>query len=242
MAARRMFSNRFTNSAKFLKMPLEAQALYFHLALNADDDGVCEGFTIMRLIGSSEDSLKLLNLKGYIQILNEDLVVFIVDWLEHNKIRPDRKIDSVYKHLLIESNPEVKLIETRERKDRIKEVVHGTSHGQKKDSIGKVRLGKDRLVKENISAFFDRVWSNYPNKKGKGGIKPATIEKLYKEYTEEELLRCIERYKKEIETKGIEERFIKYGSTFFNGGFLDYTDENYQEAKVINSRFANMRL
>ncbi|MDN7029780.1 hypothetical protein FIV28_02950 [Lactiplantibacillus plantarum] len=37
MAQRRMFSNRITDSAKFLKMPLSSQALYFHLGLHADD-------------------------------------------------------------------------------------------------------------------------------------------------------------------------------------------------------------
>jgi len=38
MASRRMISNHIVGSAKFLKMPAETQALYFHLCTNADDD------------------------------------------------------------------------------------------------------------------------------------------------------------------------------------------------------------
>ena len=40
-----MFSKEITNSSKFLMMSLSAQALYFHLGMNSDDDGFCEHFT-----------------------------------------------------------------------------------------------------------------------------------------------------------------------------------------------------
>ena len=39
MAERRMFTQKITESDAFLDMPLSAQALYFHLCMNADDDG-----------------------------------------------------------------------------------------------------------------------------------------------------------------------------------------------------------
>ena len=39
MAERRMFSKPLTSSDLFLEMPKDAQLLYFHLALDADDDG-----------------------------------------------------------------------------------------------------------------------------------------------------------------------------------------------------------
>ena len=66
MAERRMFAKTIINSAKFLKMPSETQALYFHLGLNADDDGVVEAFSVMRAIGVSEDSLKILVAKDFV--------------------------------------------------------------------------------------------------------------------------------------------------------------------------------
>ena len=59
MATRRMFSARITESTRFIKMPVSTQALYFHLGLRADDDGVVEAYPVMTTIGASEDDLKI---------------------------------------------------------------------------------------------------------------------------------------------------------------------------------------
>ena len=117
MAQRRMFNLKIVDSAKFLKMPISSQLLYFHLGLRADDDGIVEAYNILRLIGSSEDDLKVLVSKGFIKVLNEDMVTFICDWTVHNKIRPDRKIDSIYKELLLETLPNTKLLGSKQRAD-----------------------------------------------------------------------------------------------------------------------------
>ena len=60
MAERRMFSKRIINTARFLKMPTSTQCLYFHLGLNADDDGIVEAYTIMNSIGATDGGLKML--------------------------------------------------------------------------------------------------------------------------------------------------------------------------------------
>ncbi|MFW9601851.1 MAG: hypothetical protein ACMV1B_05980 [Prevotella sp.] len=129
MAERRMFAKTIINSARFLKMPSETQALYFHLGLHADDDGVVEAFSVMRSIGVSEDSLKILVAKDFVRVLNDDLVSYILDWNEHNKIRPDRKADSVYKDLLLQFVPDAHLIEKRPRAD-LKKINGRTMDGQ----------------------------------------------------------------------------------------------------------------
>ena len=144
MADRRMFSKRLTNSAKFIKMPPSTQNLYFHLGLNADDDGVVEAYSIIKQINATEDDLKVLVAKEFVKVLNEDLVTYIVDWRENNKLRADRKIDSIYKDLLLQVLPQTKLLEAKVRADRKKEDENiGTSHGQPKDGIGQDRIGKD---------------------------------------------------------------------------------------------------
>ena len=117
MASKRMFSQRFIDSAKFQKMPKTSQLLYFYLALHADDDGVVEAYNIIRFYGMSEDDFKILVAKGFVQVLNEDLVSYITDWTEHNKIRADRKVDSLYQNLLIEKNPGIKLVKHKPRSD-----------------------------------------------------------------------------------------------------------------------------
>lgn len=149
MATRRMFSKNIIESARFLRMPISSQALYFHLGIKADDDGVVEAYTVLRMTGATEDDLRVLSAKGLIVVLNEDLVTFITDWHEHNKIRPDRKIDSMYKDLLVQVLPDVDLIEKRRRADVKKLDDQRTDNGQPMDRIGKVRLGKDRLGKES---------------------------------------------------------------------------------------------
>ena len=172
MAERRMFSKKIIDSARFIKMPTSSQALYFHMGVRADDDGVVEGYNVMRMIGATEDDLKVLVAKGFVTILNEDLVAYINDWKEHNLIRADRKIDSIYKDLLLQIVPEVQILEPKQRSD-VKNKQVNTSNGQPvdnqwttngqpmdvqmpsmdgemsaQDRLGKDRLGKDRLGKD----------------------------------------------------------------------------------------------
>ena len=117
MAERRMFSKRIIESARFLRMPASSRLLYFDLGMRADDDGVVEAYTVIRATGATEDDFKILVAKNFLKILNEDLVSYITDWSENNRIRPDRKIDSIYKGLLIQVLPDVELVEKRERAD-----------------------------------------------------------------------------------------------------------------------------
>lgn len=74
MADRRMFSKRITNSARFLRMSNSAQALYLHIGMAADDDGVVEAYPIMQMVGASEADLDLLAEKGFVKVLNDVVV------------------------------------------------------------------------------------------------------------------------------------------------------------------------
>ena len=62
MAQRRMFSKKITDTDLFLDLPASAQNLYFHLNMHADDDGFLGNVkTIKRMVGASDDDLKLKN-------------------------------------------------------------------------------------------------------------------------------------------------------------------------------------
>ena len=102
MAERRMVSKTIMQTQKFLRLPLETQALYVHLVINSDDDGIVEAFPVVRMIGASEDSLGLLVIKQFIKPLNQDMVYFITDFNEQNKIRPDRHKPSIHRNLAIQ--------------------------------------------------------------------------------------------------------------------------------------------
>lgn len=117
MGDRRMISRTVVDSARFLKMPATSQNLYFHLVVNADDDGIVEAYRVMAMCKAHEDDLRVLVGKQFVQILNEDLVTYIIHWRQMNVLRADRKTDSIYKDLLLQVNPDVELLEKKERSD-----------------------------------------------------------------------------------------------------------------------------
>ena len=90
MAARRMFAKAIIGSARFLRMPATARLLYYDLGMQADDDGIVEAFAVMRTTGASEDDLNVLVAKGFVRVLDDDLVTIIVDWKKNNYIQKDR--------------------------------------------------------------------------------------------------------------------------------------------------------
>lgn len=76
--------------------------------------------------------------------------------------------------------------------------------------------------------IFAALWELYPRKKGKGNVKTAQKKKIAK-IGIEEMTRAIERYKEQIRTHKTDIDHVQYGGTFFNSGYIDYLDENYQE-------------
>ena len=135
MAERRMFAKTIIDSDAFLDMPLSSQALYFHLSMRADDDGFINNpKKIQRMVGSSEDDLKLLIAKRFI-IAFESGVIVIKHWKIHNYIQKDRYKPTMYqdeKSMLVDKNNKSYTVET--------ECIHD---GYSLET--QVRLGKDRL-------------------------------------------------------------------------------------------------
>ena len=143
MAQRRMFSKRITETDLFLDMPMSAQCLYFHLNMSADDDGfIGNAKTIRRMIGASEDDLKLLLSKEFLIPFKSGVVV-IKDWRIHNYIRSDRYTETVYR----EEKKELKVLENGRYDTGIPNVIpNDNQNGYQMDT--QVRLGKDRLGKD----------------------------------------------------------------------------------------------
>ena len=136
MAGRRMFSKAVISSARFLTMPPSSRLLYYDLGMAADDDGIVEAFTVMRTTGAVEDELKVLISKGFVFLLNDELVAYITDWAINNQIRKDRYQPSIYRNLLVKlpTDTEPATIGLPVGKQR------STQYRE-----GKVRLGEDRI-------------------------------------------------------------------------------------------------
>ena len=96
MAEKRMFSNRVIDTDEFLEMPATAQMLYFHLSMNADDDGfVGKPKTIMRMCRASQDDLTVLLGKQFVISFDTGVIV-IRHWKIHNYIRKDMYHPTIY--------------------------------------------------------------------------------------------------------------------------------------------------
>ena len=90
MAQKRMFDKIITNDDNFLEMPNSTQALYFHLSMNADDDGFVNNWkSIMKITGTKEDDLKILISKSYLIPFDSGILV-IKHWRINNYLRGDR--------------------------------------------------------------------------------------------------------------------------------------------------------
>ena len=96
MAQKRMFNKTVVESDEFIEMPDSSQNLYFHLSMNADDDGFVDNWkSIMRMTGKKEDDLKILIAKKFI-IPFESGVIVIRHWRLNNYIRNDRHKETAY--------------------------------------------------------------------------------------------------------------------------------------------------
>lgn len=147
MAERRMFAKKITESDAFLDMPSSTQMLYFHLSMNADDDGfVNNPKKIQRMCGASDDDFKLLIAKSFV-ILFESGIIVIKHWKMHNYIQSDRYRPTDYvdeKSMLgIKKNKAYTLDVNKMDTKCIQDVSVG------KDSIGKDRLGEDSIDKDS---------------------------------------------------------------------------------------------
>ena len=214
MAERRMLSKKIFQSRKFLMMPFEAQALYTHLILSSDDDGVVEAFPIVRMIGAKEDSLGLLVVKKFILPLNDDMVYFITDFEEQNKIRADRVQPSRYRELLLEKTG---LVVEGKRVTSQKKYIDGqvtdkclTDDGQVTDkcphSIGKDSIGKDSIV-ESRSANDDE--KNLIFKK----LKEAFGEMSVNGTMVEEVERLLQQYGQELVVLALDKTILNAGKS-----------------------------
>ena len=152
MAERRMMSKSIIKSDTFLDMPATTQNLYFHMLLDADDDGFINApKSIMRMIGAKDDDMKVLAAKQFV-IPFESGVVVIKDWKIHNYIQNDRYKPSTLPErdlLNIQKDKTYTLKSDVSRMDT--ECIQTVSIG--KDRLGKDRLGKDRLGKDSIDTL-----------------------------------------------------------------------------------------
>lgn len=251
MAERRMMSKSIIKSDTFLDMPATTQNLYFHMLLDADDDGFINApKSIMRMIGAKDDDMKVLAAKQFV-IPFESGVVVIKDWKIHNYIQNDRYKPSTLPErdlLNIQKDKTYTLKNDVSRMDT--ECIQTVSIG--KDRLGKVRLGKDRIGKDSIDTLchvsHDIVDKShieiieYLNLKTGSKFKPTTkpyvqaIRSRLKEgYTVDDFKTVID--KKCREWKGTKlEKYLTPKTLFAPSHFDTYLNSNEMAAMTDTER------
>ena len=149
-----MFSPDIVCSDAFLEMPVSAQALYFHLAMRADDDGFVSPRSTMRLVGAGEDDLKVLLAKRFV-LPFESGVVVVKHWLIHNLIRADLYKETLYKKekSMLGLNENGAYTELRDGVSELKTIEAPRWLKERRKEVRTVnvpqtalRVGQDRLV------------------------------------------------------------------------------------------------
>ena len=154
MAEKRMFAKSIIDSDLFLDMPTSAQCLYFHLCMRADDEGFLNNpKKIQRIVGSSDDDIRLLIAKRFIIPFDSGVVV-IRHWKIHNIIRADRLQKTMFqnekKMLTIEENRAYEMNASQMSVKCQPTDRQLTDNCQSNDGIDKIRLDKISIDKNSI--------------------------------------------------------------------------------------------
>lgn len=156
MAQKRMFDKVVTTSDDFLELSAEAQCLYFHMGMLADDDGLAKNYrSYMKIIGATNEDLQSLIDKSFIYKFDSD-VIAIKHWKINNTVRNDRYRPTIFQNefsrLDIADNNEYIMLDTNGIPDGNQMDTKNSIDKNSKDKISKEKdsLEKKREEKNNI--------------------------------------------------------------------------------------------
>lgn len=144
MAQKRMFDKVVTTSDDFLELSAEAQCLYFHMGMLADDDGLAKNYrSYMKLIGATNEDLQSLIDKSFIYKFDSD-VIAIKHWKINNTVRNDRYRPTIFQN-------EFSRLDIADNNEYIMLDTNGIPDGNQldtKNSIDKISKEKNSLEKK----------------------------------------------------------------------------------------------
>lgn len=245
------------DSDAFLDMPATSQLLYFHLGMRADDDGfVNSPKRIQRMVGASEDDLKLLIAKGFL-IIFESGVVVIKHWRINNTIQSDRYKETTYKEelsmLKIKKNKAYTLSET----ENLQEIsasetkcFQNVSKMFPQYRLDKISIDKNSVEDDAESDDYDleeawkKIRSLYPqNRKNSFQMGKLKFLDMFRGVFDRKALvitiaRAIDLYKKDCEEQGDENfKYVPNMDKWFEecSGYWIEQAEEYERSKNVNT-------
>ena len=145
MAQKRMFDKVVTTSDDFLELSAEAQCLYFHMGMLADDDGLSKNYrSYMKLVGATDEDLQSLIDKSFIYKFDSD-VIAIKHWKINNTVRNDRYRPTIFQN-------EFSRLDIADNNEYIMLDTNGIPDGNQMDTKNSIdKNSKDKISKEKNS-------------------------------------------------------------------------------------------
>lgn len=240
MAERRMFTQKIVDSDAFLDMPLSSQALYFHLNMRADDDGfVNNPKKIQRMIGASEDDLKLLIAKRFI-LGFENGVIVIKHWRMHNLLRKDRYNPTQYQEQMARlqlkengsytENVEIPMVEAPEENVATTWQPNDNQMATQ-DRIGKDSIDKVRIDYDGIMDAYNSLCPSLPSIKSLSEARKKAIKARLTSYTIENIYEAFRKAEASDFLKGKNDR--NWQANF------DWIIKDANMAKILDGNYDN---
>lgn len=218
----------------------------FTLETKFGKDGYCFWFKLLELLGETEQHFIDCNDEEVLEymlaktLVSEDVGCNILDLLAKlNAIDKDLWNQKVVWSLNFVKNLDV-VYSRREINVYTKEDIQGLCKQKHPlngiiDNINPQSKVKESKAKESkvFIADSERLWKLYPLKNGKQEAMKK-IPKLIEKYTMEQMERTVSNYMEFVKFRrsdGFKDLNYQDGKTFFNKGYVDYLDENYEELK-----------
>lgn len=238
MAERRMFTQKITEADNFTALPPTTQCLYFHLCMNADDDGFSNKIRqAMFNAHADQNDFEMLVQKRFILPFDSGVIV-IKHWRMHNLIRSDRYHETDY----LEEKATLILKENGVYTDALPVGLPSDNHMtttwqpsdnqmETEDRLGKDRLGKDREIVDyqKIINMYNETCVSFPRLKSLSDARKKAINARMKTYTLDDFHLLFE--------KAEASRFLKGGNDRNWSANFDWLIKDANMAKVLDGNY-----
>lgn len=233
MAERRMFAKSVIDSDLFLDMPPTTQTLYFHLAMRADDDGFINNpKRIQRMIGASDDDMRILIAKRFILIFESGVIV-IRHWKLHNYIRQDR-----YQATNCDEKEQIEL--TAKKTYELKEPTEEAKNTRSTNGMTGGRPSDIPSGRQVVAPGKDRVRDSIGYIAAAARTRDTTSESDC-QVIDEELSKCVKLFEDNIhaltsiERDGLLDLYDKYQGEWLSEAIKEATVSNGRSLRYIQA-------
>lgn len=208
-------------------LTIEQREVYTYLYEKCNFQDMTVKYTVSQIVADTDKRLNITTRRVRTILKNFLLNGYIVDIHKGSKGNPSTLKIVTIKRQLSDNNMTIKIAQPSQLKGVSDNNM--TIKRQLNDNPIKEKEKENNIYSENMTNAIKR----YPGKKIKS-VRDRKLPKLIKQYGEEQIIKCIDRYFEEC--KGKDKQYILNESTFWNGRYMDYLDENYKSEEKPKRR------